>query len=693
MLRPVPPSRVLAGLLVALALGCGETKQTSGPAAAHETPEAARPADPAAAPAQSAKAADPNERPLPAFDGTTLDGKHFDASSLLGRRALLFLFNPAVREAEPAAQAVARIARLGAEQNFEVVGVALAGGAASARDFAKRMGLDFPIVDDDAGRVAERIGLRAPVVMIGTDSRGNVTFAMGAPPGEVPDPVALVETQLREALRLPAADGVLAPSLGDRPRAPSFRAAPLYGGEPFELASLRGKPVVLVFFLYTCPHCHNALLVLKEELAKLPEATRPTLIGVSVGGSAGAVRDKLKADGLDYFPVLADDDHAIRSAYGVVAGVPDIFLISAEGEITARVQGWRDDRDPPLMRMRLAKLAGQPVPMLLHSTGYSGSEVCSVCHEREHDTWTLTQHATAFDTLVRHGADANPECVSCHVVGWGKSGGYTKSPPTPYLENVGCENCHGRGGPHLSPGFVQNGNFEPVCVTCHDPKHSLGFSYASFLPRISHAENAKLTGLALAEKRKLLAERARPRADLLPTTAAYVGSEACKPCHAQEFASWAAGPHARALAPLEKKGEASNPACQTCHVTALGLRGGFPRQGRPADHPDLARVGCESCHGPGGDHVGPDAKRVGTIVSLGDKCDSCVILQICGGCHDQANDPGFEFAVQKKIEAQKHGSIEPAAKRGAAPSAALPVPSASWVGLLERGFALAEPES
>jgi len=683
MLRRVPTLRVLAGLLVALALGCGESKQ--GAAAAGEKAPSSTAAAPAAAPAAK-PAADPNERPLPGFDGTTLDGQHFDASSLLGKRALLFFFNPAVREAEPAAQAVAHVARLRDEQNFAVVGIALASGATAAREFAKRTGLVFPIVDDAAGHIAERIGLRAPVALISTDARGNVTFGMGGPPAEASDPVAMVETQLREALRLPATEGVLAPSLGERPRAPGFRAALLEGGAPFDLASLHGKPLVLIFFLYTCPHCHNALLSMKEALAKLPEASRPTLIGVSVGGSAAAVQEKLKSDGLDYFTVLADDDHAIRSAYGVVAGVPDIFLIDANGEITARVQGWRDDRDPPLMRMRLAKLAGQPVPMLLHTTGYSGSEVCSVCHEREHDTWTLTQHATAFDTLVRHGADANPECVSCHVVGFGKSGGWTRSPPTPYLENVGCENCHGRGGPHLSPGFVANGNYEPVCVTCHDPKHSLGFSYANFLPRISHAENAKLTGLALSEKRKLLADRARPRADLLPTTAAYVGSDACRSCHAQEYESWVAGPHGRATASLEKKGEDANPKCQACHVTALGLPGGFPRPGRPADHPDLARVGCESCHGPGGNHVGPDAVRVGTIVSLGDKCDSCVILQVCGGCHDQANDPGFEFAVQKKIEAQKHGTIEPAAKRGAAPSAALS--SASRVGLLERAVAL-----
>jgi hypothetical protein len=35
-----------------------------------------------------------------------------------------------------------------------------------------------------------------------------------------------------------------------------------------------------------------------------------------------------------------------------------------------------------------------------------------------------------------------------------------------------------------------------------------------------------------------------------------------------------------------------------------------------------------------------------------------VILQICGSCHDAANDPGFEFAVKAKIDKIRHGTIE-----------------------------------
>jgi hypothetical protein len=343
------------------------------------------------------------------------------------------------------------------------------------------------------------------------------------------------------------------------------------------------------------------------------------------------------------------------------------------------------------MRMWLARIAGQKVPMLLHSTGFSGSDACAVCHEKETDTWLLTRHAHAFDTLVKHAADANPECVGCHVVGFGSAGGYTISPRTPDFENVGCESCHGRGGPHLSPAFVQNGNYEPVCVTCHDQKHSLGFEFATFLPKVSHAANSNLASLPLEKRQELLAARSRPRNDLLPTNAEYVGSNACRSCHEKEFATWSASPHGRSIASLETKGEAGNATCQTCHVTALGKPGGYPKGAPPADHADLARVGCESCHGPGGNHVGENAPRIGTIVSLGDKCDSCVILQICGGCHDQANDPEFEFAVKDKIERQRHGTIEASATR-AGKSAAQGPATAPLLGPLERGFAILDEQ-
>jgi hypothetical protein len=129
------------------------------------------------------------------------------------------------------------------------------------------------------------------------------------------------------------------------------------------------------------------------------------------------------------------------------------------------------------------------------------------------------------------------------------------------------------------------------------------------------------------------------------------------------------------VATLSKAGKSANADCLACHTTGFGRPGGFPGDGVVESHTDLARVGCESCHGPGGEHVKQGAAKTGNIVSLGDKCDSCVILQICGRCHDEVNDPGFEFEVLEKIEAQRHGTIEPGTGKPKAESAAIPDPT------------------
>jgi hypothetical protein len=341
------------------------------------------------------------------------------------------------------------------------------------------------------------------------------------------------------------------------------------------------------------------------------------------------------------------------------------LVLDKQGQILHRSSGWDDKRDPGLVRMKVARAAGARVPMLLESKGYSGNDVCGVCHEQEHAAWQYTAHSTAFDTLVTHAADRRTDCVGCHVVGFDELGGFDFRRQPPHLENVGCESCHGRGGPHLTPNFVPRNaagqrDYEQVCSTCHNAKHSLGFEYARFHPRISHK---RIVSLSNQERAELLGG-AGPSRDLLPTAAETVGSEACQSCHQAEFATWESSPHGHSVQSLERVDKSAEAACLACHTTAFGRSGGFPEKALVEDHPDLARVGCESCHGAGGDHIGETAKRVGTILSLGDKCDSCVILKVCGACHDEANDPGFQFKVEERIEAQRHGTIEAAAMRG-----------------------------
>ncbi len=670
--RRAGPTLLLWMTGIVCGVGC-EPQQPS--AAAPAVPALATPAAAAAAPA-APHADQRRSRPLPTFDGRDLDGLPWSTAELLGKRTVLFGFDPATPMAATVARALSAIAPERGAQNFEIVGVATS--STGARNLLAQEKLSIRAFADPSRELAQRVGVRQPVWLLITDAEGNLQFAEEYFPEEGPDPARIVEQILRGQLRLPGGGEV---GLAEHPLAPDFSAERLEGGARFELASLRGKPAVLIFFLHTCSHCHEALRFLQQTLAPLPEAQRPPLIGISIANRTWSVQEALKEQDLDFFPVLLDADASIRTAYGALQGVPVVLLIDAGGRIVSRTDGWSGERDSALVRMRLARVSGQPVPMLLHKTGYSGNEVCSVCHEAEAATWELTNHATAFDTLVRHGADGRGECVSCHVVGYGQSGGYRVAQPDAALENVGCESCHGRGGPHLSPDFAKAEAYEGVCQSCHNPQHSLGFEYASFLPRVSHAANQAHLALGPEARAKLLAEHRAPRQNLLPSAAAYVGSTACQSCHADEHAGWLGQGHAKAFATLEAKGKSGDADCLRCHTTGFDKPGGFQAAG--GAQPGLAGVGCESCHGPGGDHVGPDARKRGTILKLSDKCGSCAILQVCGSCHDDANDPGFEFEVIDKILRQRHGKekLEIDGERSAE------LPTSAALGLLERAFA------
>ncbi len=592
-----------------------------------------------------------NERPLPGFNGISLDNQSLSISDYIGKRLLLVFFNPEVAESGPVAEATRAISDLRTSHNFAVVGITVGSTRSKSRAFRDEHHLDFPIIDDSPGRITRRLGLQTSVTLVAVDAEGYMFWGASYFDAKKSDEAARVEGEIRTALRLPErAKEALA--FGERQRAPLFEGIRLNGGEPFRLRDHAGRPVVLIFFLHTCPHCHHALQFLLPQIEKIPADKRPSLVAVSIQDRPRAVRDALAELGIELQHVLLDSERKLQKLFQLQAGVPDIFFLDKQRRIVHRIQGWRDKRDPALARMTIAKISGTKIPYLLNPRGYTGSDVCGVCHELELESWHYTKHAGAYDTLVTHAAERNPECIGCHVVGYAAPGGYSIDGAPAHLEDVSCENCHGRGGPHLSKSFVQAGNYEAVCISCHNPTHSLGFDYPSFRKNISHTQIAAMT----PHERAALGGT-RP-GNLMPTDAAYVGSEACSSCHPSEFATWEASAHARSLASLEKKNQSGDTACQACHTTAFGLPGGFAEGAAPSAHPDLARVGCESCHGPGEAHIGEQAKKIGSIISLGDKCDSCVILQICGGCHDDANDPGFAFEVVDKIEIQRHGTIE-----------------------------------
>ena len=46
-------------------------------------------------------------------------------------------------------------------------------------------------------------------------------------------------------------------------------------------------------------------------------------------------------------------------------------------------------------------------------------QLCIECHEEDHEDWSGTRHAGAFETLVIDGEADNPVCYPCHTVGFG----------------------------------------------------------------------------------------------------------------------------------------------------------------------------------------------------------------------------------------------------------------------------------
>ncbi len=179
------------------------------------------------------------------------------------------------------------------------------------------------------------------------------------------------------------------------------------------------------------------------------------------------------------------------------------------------------------MEMELRGLAGLGVKPKTHPDAdrngdYVGSEKCATCHEESYRVWRKSKHAQAWKSLFPPYSDParnhDPECISCHVVGWHPTEyfpyrtGYLNENETPNLINVGCESCHGPGGEHvraemgsdrarqeaayeavrvtLSEANPQTGDpiTQKACYSCHDLDNSPDFDFDSYWPDVEHKE-------------------------------------------------------------------------------------------------------------------------------------------------------------------------------------------------------------
>jgi len=172
-----------------------------------------------------------------------------------------------------------------------------------------------------------------------------------------------------------------------------------------------------------------------------------------------------------------------------------------------------------LKDMGLSGLGIRPLqhPLKESNGEYVGSEACQNCHEESYRIWKKTPHSHAFATLKTATPPRNfdPECISCHTVGWNPAkffpyqSGYLSEKETPKLINMGCENCHGPGQKHIwaenhgTPAeqvaarktvvltkeeAADPNSRKQNCWSCHDLDNSPEFKFELYWPFVKHYE-------------------------------------------------------------------------------------------------------------------------------------------------------------------------------------------------------------
>ena len=261
-------------------------------------------------------------------------------------------------------------------------------------------------------------------------------------------------------------------------------------------------------------------LAARDAIASLRKQGATVIIMLSQLGVVGAEDLVSTLDGIDVAivgrqPPLKAHGRGIRDALLVYGGEQGQFMgvtrvaLTADGRATTktgdmamlgpdvptepamakRVQEYEDAFNERMRQAEKERSAALGMTYQKYQPDhFVGNDVCARCHQAEAAQWGGTPHARAWRTLVEKKKDSTPDCVPCHVVGYGRPGGFATIDVTPKMINVGCENCHGMGTAHDSgiggSGHVQVA--ETVCRRCHDETSSPEFDFAQFRPYIDH---------------------------------------------------------------------------------------------------------------------------------------------------------------------------------------------------------------
>lgn len=416
---------------------------------------------------------------------------------------------------------------------------------------------------------------------------------------------------------------------------------------PEHVAALVEGETLLFYYSPLCPHCQQVM----PDINRLSDAgTR--VVGVAVGSATEAlVAEFVQTYEARFDAHVIDTDRSFALSVGARA-TPNAYVVQpttggaeedappSEGHEIVEVYSPFSRGMASFLLMRDAtRDGGSP---FAHFSGFQGDYVCRTCHQQEAMGWAITHHAQAYYTLYERNRAEDLKCVGCHVTGLGEPGGFVVGDHRSPMSNVTCESCHSAAGPHDGESVAA----VSTCEGCHNAEHSINFSVAKGLPHIDHYAANGMSDAELREQVTAIANGTAERPLLAFPEGNTVGQAVCKDCHKTQHRALRKDPHQQAMRHLVGA-DAQRVACVRCHATPAASG---PPSMDLGDYRTDEGVGCESCHGPGGDHAAEPTKD--NIIGLGESCPECVIEAICTSCHTPEWDPGW--SLQERLQTISH---------------------------------------
>jgi hypothetical protein len=243
--------------------------------------------------------------------------------------------------------------------------------------------------------------------------------------------------------------------------------------------------------------------------------------------------------------------------------------------------------------------APEQSPAPLTEQSYTGTNQCFICHRPQTDSWSESKHAQAF-TSVPEAYRRDASCLKCHVTAFGELAGFVAGADKDLLM-VGCESCHGPGALHIDAAkrfvlatpeeeakvekqmreTIVKTPTDSVCIKCHVTQ--------------AHEHHPAYYGQPQQFAHRGLGKSGAPAWH-------YSGYsvKTCGSCHYDRYKHWTSERHSELSGRLPAKYR-TDQGCAACHPKTNA--GAISPRASADPHDQRIGAACESCHGPGLEHV------------------------------------------------------------------------------------------